>query len=77
MSEQAGRWRYVGDVERIYMSVPVTVQHGAVIEHAGTPAEDGNWEPTDDDVTHGPDNAPVELDDDEEQDTGTTETPGE
>lgn len=60
---EVGRWRYVGGVERLYMHVPVTVQHGAVIEHAGTPADDGCWEPAEDDaeVTHVPDNTPTEA----------------
>lgn len=54
---QVGRWRYVGGVERVYPHVPVTVQDGAVLEHAGVPAEDGCWEPADDaEVTHLPDN---------------------
>lgn len=54
---QVGRWRYIGGVERVYPHVPVTVQDGAVIEHAGVPAEDGCWEPAGDvEVTHLPDN---------------------
>jgi hypothetical protein len=54
-------WRYVGDVERLYMHVPVTVQHGAVIEHAGIPADDGCWEEAEAgaEVTHLPDNTLV------------------
>lgn len=54
---EVSRWRYVGDVERLYMSVPVTVQPGAVIEHAGRPADDGWWEAAgESEVTHLPDN---------------------
>jgi hypothetical protein len=49
-------WRYVGDVDRIYTHVPVTVAHGDVIHHPGIPAADGNWEPTEDQPTKQRDN---------------------
>lgn len=56
-----GLWRYVGDVERVYVDVPVTVAHGDVLRYAGPPADDGCWEEVGDDA-HGdvvlPDNHP-------------------
>lgn len=65
---EVSRWRYIGGVDRVYPHVPVTVQEGAVIEHVGRPAEDGCWEAAgESEVTHRPDNAPVEeeIDDDD------------
>jgi hypothetical protein len=55
---QWGNWRHVGDIPRVYTAVPVTVEHGDVIEHLGPPADDGNWEPTDEAATRAPDNHP-------------------
>lgn len=49
-------WRYVGDLERVYTVVPVTVRRGDVIAWPCMPAEDGNWEPTADAVNKEPDN---------------------
>lgn len=36
-------WRYDGPSERVYVSVPVTVSPGDVIERNEVPAEDGWW----------------------------------
>lgn len=41
------KWQYVGPGERVYVDVPVTVQPGDIIPRATIPANDGNWEPTD------------------------------
>jgi hypothetical protein len=57
-SPQWGRWRYIGDIPRVYTAVPVTVEHGDVVEHLGPPADDGNWERTDEPVNRQPDNHP-------------------
>jgi hypothetical protein len=51
-------WRYIGQVARIYMHIPVTVEHGDVIAHPGEPAADGHWEAHPGPVTREPDNAP-------------------
>ena len=55
------RWRYAGDAERIYMSVPVTVRWGDVIALPTIPADDGCWEPTDEAWTRRPDNYTAEV----------------
>lgn len=70
---EVSSWRYVGAVERVYPHVPVTVQQGAVIEHVGRPADDGCWEAAgESEVTHRPDNAPIDEGDayDDDADNG-------
>lgn len=56
-SDSPARYEYVGDQERTYASVPVTVLPGDVVELAADPG-DGRWRPTDRPVTRRPDNAP-------------------
>lgn len=56
---ETGFWRYVGWVQRLYMHIPVTVDHEDVIAHAGPPSADGHWEPHPGPATRQPDNAPA------------------
>jgi hypothetical protein len=49
-------WRYIGHLMRVYMHIPVTVDHGDVIAHDGPPADDGHWEPHPGPATREPDN---------------------
>ena len=52
-------WRYTGPVERLYMSVPVTVAPGDIVAWPTIPAEDGCWEPDAGPATTLPDNHPT------------------
>lgn len=55
---QPDHWRYVGEVTRTYVSVPVTVAPGDVIAHDGPPAADGCWQPDPGPATRRRDNEP-------------------
>lgn len=59
-------WRYVGEVPRTYVDVPVTVAPGDVIAHDGPPAADGNWQPDPGPATRRRDNDPQPNDPAEE-----------
>jgi len=53
---ESNRWLFTGDGPLTYAHVPVTVQHGDVVEHLGAPAADGRWAPTEEPVTRHRDN---------------------
>jgi hypothetical protein len=37
-------WKFIGDGERVYTPIPVTVQTGEMIKWPELPADDGCWE---------------------------------